>query len=101
SLRRLLHHGAGEANLLDVAMVGAAAAAQYGKARKLAPQAGIKPSQLGRIAGVEVFRLVEFGMAARRRIGADAAQPPGPRIAGCERILEVPRMRAIDHVISR
>jgi hypothetical protein len=56
---------AGERNLLDVAVVGAAAAAEDGEVPELPAQRAIAPSEIGRIAGIEIGRGVKVRMAAR------------------------------------
>jgi hypothetical protein len=55
---------AGKADLLDVAVVGAAAAAQHVELAERAAQVAVLKAQLCRIAVVQVLRLVELGVAA-------------------------------------
>ena len=90
-----------EANLLDVPEVGAATAAENSDVAELAPQLGVLPAERDRIAGVEIGGLIEFSVAARRGIGAQPAQALDPGLAGFERIREVRRMRAVEHVVGR
>src|SRR5688572_30672398 len=72
-LRCLLHLDAGETDLLDVAVVGAAAAAQHSESRKLAAQRLVTAAEIDRVADVEIGRGIELGMTAHRRIGAKPA----------------------------
>ena len=68
---------------------------------KARAQVAVMRPELGRIADVEIGRSVEFGMAALRRIGADAAQARDPRLAALECAREMRRVRAIEHEIGR
>ena len=52
--RRALHLAAGERDALDVAVIGAAAAAQHVDLRMTPQQLAILAAQLHRIAGIEI-----------------------------------------------
>ena len=58
---------------LHVAVVGAAAAADHGQPGQNGLEGTVLTAQLDGIAGVEIGRLVELGVAARRCVGAQAA----------------------------
>lgn len=60
-LRRLRH--AGLADRRDVPVVGAAAAAQDSHRRKRGCQPAVAPPEIVRVARVQRFRFVQFGMA--------------------------------------
>ena len=63
-------------------------------------QRGVALRQVGGIALVELLRLVQLGVALRRRVRAQAADPPHPRLAAGDRVLEVRRVGAVDHVVG-
>jgi hypothetical protein len=90
---------AGEANLLEVPMIGAAAAAKHIDVMMLPAQRSVAAAEIRRIADVEIGRLIELGMTAYRRVGAQAAQAPGQGLAGAERVREMTGMCAIDHEV--
>jgi hypothetical protein len=60
SARRRVCRDAGEANLLDVTMVGPAAAAEHVEMAELATQRPVLPAEFGWIARVQILGLVEF-----------------------------------------
>ena len=62
-------------------------------------QRGVALAEVARIALVELGRLVELRVAARRGVRAQAADPLQPRLAAREHVLEVRRVRAVDHVV--
>src|SRR6478735_8364889 len=72
---------AGARDLLDVALVGTAAAAEDRQLRKPCDQRGVLRSQGHGVAGVELGRSVELGVALARGVCADPAQPREPRPA--------------------
>src|SRR5262245_1973308 len=93
----------GAARLTDaphVPMVRAAAAAQHVDLRQAPAQRAILRTELVGIAGVEVGRLVELLVAPLRRVGADAADACRPRRLRRQDVLEVARVRAVDHVVG-
>src|SRR5262249_54067444 len=61
---------ASERDLLDIPVVGAAAAAEHAEVPKLAAQRAIAPAEIGRIANVEIGCRIELGVAARRCVRA-------------------------------
>src|SRR5262245_22797979 len=69
---------AGERNRLDMAVVGAAAAAEHAEVAELPAQRAIALPEIGRIAGVEIRCRIKFGVAARRCICPQAAQTRDP-----------------------
>lgn len=83
----------------DMAMVGAAAAAEHAYLRERTQQVAILPAKRNGIARVEIWCRIEFRVAALRRVSADAANPLGPIRAALERTFEVGRMCAVDHVV--
>src|SRR5690625_2859157 len=89
---------AGEADLLDVAMVGAAAAAQDVELRQPAAQIKVLLAQLQRIAGIEIRRGVELRMAPPGGVAAQTLDSPGP--VALEYLLEVGRVSAIYHGVG-
>src|SRR5262245_33594317 len=74
---------AGERDLLDMPVVGAAAAAEHAEMPELPAQRAIAPAKIGRIAGVEIGRGIELGVAARRCVRTQAAQARGPGLTLC------------------
>ena len=58
-------------------------------------------AQLHGVAGVQVRRLVELGVAALRRVGADAADAAEPGALARKRGSEMRRVRTVDHVVGR
>ena len=58
-------------------------------------------AQLHGVAGVQVRRLVELGVAALRRVGADAADAAEPGALARKRGSEMSRVRTVDHVVGR
>src|SRR5689334_5423531 len=84
-----------------MAMIGAAAAAEHIHVPEARTQVAVMPPELAWIANVEIRRGIELGVAARRRIGANAAQARDPRLAAFQRAREMRRVRAIEHVIGR
>jgi hypothetical protein len=87
SRRRL----ASEADLLHVAKVGAATAAEHIEMAELASQIGVLTRKLRRIPDVEARHGFEFGVAAHRGIGANSPQSLDPRLAGKERAFKMRR----------
>src|SRR3546814_9146708 len=86
---------------LDVAVVGAAAAAQDVDLGQATAQRAILLPEFGGIAVVERLRCVELRMAELRGVGAQAPDALHPALARLQRIFEVGRMRAVDHVVGR
>src|SRR5215218_3631031 len=84
----------------DVAVVGAAAAAEDAKARQALRKLAVLAAELLRVAIVELLRLVELGMAHSRGIGPDAADPVAPGIVAVDDVGEVRGMRAVDHEVG-
>src|SRR5689334_13929183 len=85
---------------LDMAEIGAAAAAEHVELREATAEIGVLPTELEWAAGIEIARRIDFRMAAGRGVGADAAQAIGPAPAGIEHAIEMRGMRAIDHEIG-
>ena len=92
---------AGAGDRLDVAVVGAAAAAEHVDLRVLLQQLAVFPAELDRIAGVELGRRVELRVAAPRGVGAEAADALDPGLVGVEHLGEVGRVGAVDHEVGR
>ena len=63
----------GVGDRLHVPEVGAAAAAQHGQVRQRFAQPDVPRAEVGRIAVIELLRLVQLGMAERRRVGPQPA----------------------------
>src|SRR6185437_13690780 len=84
---------------LHVPGVGATAAAEDGDPRVPGPQPHVVAGQLRRVPGVQVRRLIEFGMALPRRVRADASDAGSGRPAG-EGGLEVGGVGAVDAVVG-
>src|SRR5215475_6878457 len=80
---------AGARDLLDVALVGAAAAAEDRQLRKSGDERGVLRAERPGVARVQLGGRVELGMALLRRVGADPPQPTEPRAALVEDVLEV------------
>ena len=59
-------------------VIGAAAAPQHVELAMPREQIAILPAEFLRIAVIQIGRLVELGMAALGRVGAQAAQPFAP-----------------------
>src|SRR6478736_9973976 len=72
-------HDAGARDLLDVALVGPAAAPENRQLRKPGDQRGVLGAEGHGVAGVELGRHVELGMALARGVCADPAQATEPR----------------------
>ena len=68
--------GVGDAR--DVPDVGAAAAAEHDEVRQQLAQRDVARGEIGGIAVVELLGLVELGVAARRGVRAQAADPLAP-----------------------
>src|SRR5206468_6236305 len=66
------------ADLADVAVIGAAAAAEEPYVRHRAAQLAVLPRELAGIARVELLGLVELGVALLRGVRADAAEAADP-----------------------
>ena len=79
--------------------VRAAAAAEHRDGGQSVTQCGVPGAEVDRVALVELGRLVELGMAPRRRVRPQADEPLQPRPIGCQRIREVGGVRAVDHEI--
>ena len=81
-------------------MIGPAAAADDRDAREARPQSGVVLAELGRIAVVQLVGLVELGVALRRGVRAQAADPLDPRLADLDRVREMRGVRAVDHEVG-
>src|SRR5688500_6416872 len=92
---------AGGGDLLDVAVVGSATAAHDVQLPQSFLELSVLRTQLGRIADVELGRLVQFGVAFAGGVRPQPAQPARPRLARVEHVLEVRGMGAVDHVVGR
>ncbi len=93
---------AGEADLLDVPVVGAAAAAQHVELTEIAPQR----RDIARRVPPDCRRRGRSPRRARRGCAVEAlARMPRTRLIQAlvrrERLLEVRRVRAVDHVVGR
>jgi hypothetical protein len=88
-------------NASDMAVVGAATAADHPQVRDLFVKAEVKVAELVGVAVVEDFRNVQFGMAEPGRIRPKAAEALQPIFAGARQIAEVIRVRTVDHVVKR
>ena len=62
-------------------MIGAAAAAEHVELAEASSQVRVARAEIGRVARVEIRRLVELGVALRGGVGAQAADPLAPRLA--------------------
>ena len=82
-------------------VIRAAAAAEHGELRHALAQVPVMPGEIDRIAGIEFRRFIELRMALRRGVGAQAADAPHPCLACGQRIVEMSRMRTVDHVVDR
>ena len=60
---------------------------------------GVPGGELGRIALVEFGRLVEFGVALRRRVRAQSDEPLPPRSVVFQGVREMRRVRTVDHEV--
>ena len=89
--------GPGGGDLGDVPVVGAAAAAEHIHPRQPLPERRVAGAEVGRIAVVELRRLVELGVAHGRGVRAQAADPLDPGLAGREHRVEVGRVGAVEH----
>ena len=86
-------------DLLDVAVVGAAAPTHHVQAPEPLREASVVHSELRRIANVELGRLVQFRVTLARRVRPKTAQSLDPRATIGHRIIEMRRMGAVDCVI--
>jgi hypothetical protein len=79
-----LDHGrlAGERNLPDMTMIGAAASAKHSGVGQQATKLGVFAAKLHGVAVIEIGGLVELGMAAPRGVGADPADALDPALSG-------------------
>lgn len=84
----------------NMAAVGTAAAAQHPDRRKLRLQLCVEGAEFLRTPRVELARLVQFGVAHARRVGADAAEAAQRGAAGLARRAEVRRVGAVDHEVG-
>ena len=82
-------------------VIGAAASPEHGELRHALAQTSIAAGKIVGIAWIELCGFIEFRMAFRRRIGPQPANAPGPFIALRQDSVEMARVRAIDHVVSR
>src|SRR5215210_4445613 len=79
--------------------VSAAATAHDPEPGEARPEAGVAGGQLSRITRVQLFGLVELGVAQAGRVRAQCANPIQPRLVGPGKPGGyVLRMRAVDHV---
>ena len=83
-----------------MAMVGAAATTEYKQVRQTLVQLPAQVTKFLRVAIVQFFGLIEFGMTQPRRVGADAPDSLCPLGVIGERRAEVIKMGAVHHVIS-
>ena len=84
-----------------MAAVGAAAASQHIEHRQRRTQAPVAFAEVGGLADVEFGGGVEFGVAACRGIGAQAADAFAPGAPFGQDGLEVARVRAVDRKVGR
>ncbi len=98
---RLVRDPAGQADLFHVPVVCSAAAAEYVDVREAAQEIAILCAVLLGVAGVQLRRVVEFRMAAARRVCPQPTQPREPGGVLVQHALEVGRVSAVDHVVSR
>src|SRR6188472_1595390 len=87
----------GFTNRLDMTMIGAAAAAEHPHRRERAPELAVAAAEIARVARIKRGGLVEFGMAPGRGVGPHTMDAPGPGFTRLQRVLEMHRMRAVDH----
>ena len=92
--RRRVCPDARQANLLDVTMVGPAAAAEHVEMTESVTQRPVLRTELGRIARVQILGLVELGVTALRGVGTDPAQALHPIRPDRQCGLEVGGMRS-------
>src|SRR5262249_6104567 len=90
---------AGNGDLLDVAMIRPTTAPQHIDPRVVTPQVCVLASQLQGISGVEIGRLIEFGVAAPRGVCTNATDAFDPLTFAGERAVEVRRVCAVYHVV--
>ncbi len=86
---------------VDVAVVGAAAAAIDPQMRQAFGQSAVKRAELGRVAVVQCLGGVQLGMAEAGGVGAETADTLYPIGFRRQRLGEVVGMGAVDHVIGR
>jgi len=91
----------GLSHRLHVAVVGAAAAAEHGEARQTLAERHVLVRQLLGVTHVELLGLVQLRVAQARRVGAEAADPVRPLGARLENVVEVGRMRTVEHHVRR
>ena len=82
-------------------MIGAAAAAEDPHPGKCAPEIEITSPEIDRIACIERFGFVEFGVTLGRGVGADTMDTPDPGLARLQCVVEMRWMRAVDQKILR
>ena len=94
---RLARH----ADLLDVAMIGAAAAAEHVDLRVAPQDLAVLGTELRGIAIVEIGSVVELLVAPWRRIGADGADTLGPQYLLRHGVFDMCWAGAVDQIVGR
>lgn len=81
-----------------MSMVGAAAATQDVEAREMVHQPSVLQTELYRIALIQFRGLVQLRVALARGVGTEAPNPAQPGSAIGKNVLEMCRVRAVDHI---
>ena len=83
-----------------MAIVGAAAPAQDRDLGEASSELGVLATELLRITGIELLRVVELGMAATGAVGTKTSDPLDPAGVVVQRGVEVGGVHAVDHEVG-
>ena len=90
---------AGLRDLLHMPVICAATPAQDIEIREVSFESRVLHAKFNRISRIEIWRFVEFRMAAMGGVSSDSANPDQPFTALSDDVFEVGGMSAVDHVI--